>query len=158
MDVQTFGAFIQSRRKKLGMTQGDLGAKLNVTDKAISRWERGIGFPDIKLLEPLAEALELTIEELMRCERTKPDLISGDLAEKTTETKVTPIKETWLSKYHMVFALLCYLGYTLLYRLSNSLQFAEVWDSLIPVKNIFFLATVAAFIYASYKEGAYGVD
>ena len=155
--MQTFGAFIQSRRKKLGMTQGDLGAKLNVTDKAISRWERGIGFPDIKLLEPLAEALELTIEELMRCERTKPDLISGDLAEKTTETKVTPIKEIWLAKYHMVFALLCYLGYTLLYRLSNSLQFAEVWDSLIPVKNIFFLATVAAFIYASFKEAGYGV-
>ncbi len=42
MDAQTFGAFIQSCRKELGMTQGELGAKLNVTDKAISRWERGV--------------------------------------------------------------------------------------------------------------------
>lgn len=50
------------------MTQAELAEKLHVTDKAISRWERGVGFPDIKLLEPLAEALELTLTELLKCE------------------------------------------------------------------------------------------
>lgn len=68
MDVQQFGIFLQQRRKALGMKQSDLAEKLHVTDKAISRWERGVGFPDIKLLEPLAEALELTLTELLKCE------------------------------------------------------------------------------------------
>lgn len=68
MDVQQFGSFLQQRRKQLSMTQAELADRLHVTDKAISRWERGIGFPDIKLLEPLAEELELTLTELLKCE------------------------------------------------------------------------------------------
>ena len=68
MDVQQFGIFLQQRRKALGMKQSDLAEKLHVTISAISRWERGVGFPDIKLLEPLAEALELTLTELLKCE------------------------------------------------------------------------------------------
>lgn len=68
MDVQQFGSFLQQRRKELSLTQADLAERLHVTDKAISRWERGVGFPDIKLLEPLAEALGLTLTELLKCE------------------------------------------------------------------------------------------
>lgn len=69
MDAAKFGFFLQTARKDLGMTQSQLGEKLGVTDKAISRWERGVGFPDISLLEPLAEALGITVTELMRSER-----------------------------------------------------------------------------------------
>jgi len=47
------------------MTQTELAEKLKVTAKAVSRWERGVGFPEIRLLEPLAEALGLTLIELM---------------------------------------------------------------------------------------------
>lgn len=53
MDAKKFGTFIQTWRRELGMTQSLLAEKLGVTDKAISRWERGVGFPDISLLEPL---------------------------------------------------------------------------------------------------------
>lgn len=74
MDAKLFGEFLQSRRKELGFTQSDLAEKIHVTDKAISRWERGVGFPDIKLLEPLAEALELTLTELLKCEVMKKPL------------------------------------------------------------------------------------
>ena len=68
MDPKEFGSFIQARRKQLRLKQSDLAQILNVTDKAVSRWERGIGFPDIKLLEPLAEALEVSLAELMHCQ------------------------------------------------------------------------------------------
>ena len=47
------------------MTQRELAEKLHVTDKAVSKWERGAGCPDISLLEPLAEALELSVDQLL---------------------------------------------------------------------------------------------
>ena len=71
MDAQKFGTFIAQCRKETGMTQSELAAKIMVTDKAVSRWERGKGFPDINLLLPLAEALEVSVFELMHSERQK---------------------------------------------------------------------------------------
>ena len=71
MDAQKFGTFIAQCRKEKGMTQSELAAKIMVTDKAVSRWERGKGFPDINLLLPLAEALEVSVLELMHSERQK---------------------------------------------------------------------------------------
>ena len=53
MDNERFGAFIAQLRKDLGLTQKELADKLNVTDKAVSKWETAKGFPDVKLLEPL---------------------------------------------------------------------------------------------------------
>ncbi len=69
MDASKFGKFISDQRKALGLTQADLGNKLMVTDKAVSKWERGLGFPDINTLEPLAEALQVSVQELMRAEK-----------------------------------------------------------------------------------------
>ena len=65
MNTQQFGKFIAEQRKAKGHTQKELAEKLGVTDKAISRWENGHGYPDIVLLEPLAKELEITIVELM---------------------------------------------------------------------------------------------
>lgn len=69
MDAKKFGEFIAEVRKQQNMTQAELAAKLRVTDKAVSRWERGLGFPDINTIEPLAEALGLSVLEIMRSER-----------------------------------------------------------------------------------------
>ena len=71
MDAQKFGTFIAQCRKEKGMTQSELAAKIMVTDKAVSRWERGKGFPDINLILPLAGALEVSVFELMHSERQK---------------------------------------------------------------------------------------
>ncbi len=69
MDNQKFGQFILKLRKEKGWTQLELAEKLNVTDKAVSKWERGVGFPDIKMIEPLAEVLDVSVFEIMRSER-----------------------------------------------------------------------------------------
>lgn len=50
-----------------GLTQAELAEQLHVTDKAVSRWERGVGLPDINTLEPLADALGLSLADLMHC-------------------------------------------------------------------------------------------
>lgn len=73
IDSQKFGALVAARRKELQLTQKQLAEKLNVTDKAVSKWERGLSLPDIGLLTPLAEALGLTVAELLRGERMPPE-------------------------------------------------------------------------------------
>ncbi len=82
MDAEKFGAFIAGCRKEKCMTQSELAVKLQVTDKAVSRWERGIGFPDINTLEPLADALGISVLELMKSEKMeeKNDLVQENEA------------------------------------------------------------------------------
>lgn len=87
MDAQKFGAFVAACRKERNMTQADLAIKIQVTDKAISRWERGVGFPDINTIEPLANALGISVLELMKSEKLKTNQITGeDATELITDT------------------------------------------------------------------------
>ena len=60
MEKKTMGAFISALRKANGMTQQELADKLNVSNKAVSRWERDECAPDITLIPPLAEILGVT--------------------------------------------------------------------------------------------------
>lgn len=72
MDYQKTGQVISTRRQELALTQKQLAEKLNISDRTVSRWERGVGFPDMSLLEPLADALGLSLGELIRGERLPP--------------------------------------------------------------------------------------
>lgn len=67
MDIELFGKFIANRRKELGMTQKSLAEKLNITPKAVSRWERCAGYPDIEILQDLANALGISMDSLFAC-------------------------------------------------------------------------------------------
>lgn len=71
MDRVKTGALIAQTRKERDLTQKELAVRLHVSDRAVSKWERGAGFPDVSLLEPLAEALDLTVLDLLRGERTE---------------------------------------------------------------------------------------
>jgi transcriptional regulator with XRE-family HTH domain len=69
MDLVKTGLFISALRKEKGMTQKDLAEKIGVTDKAVSRWETGKGFPDVSLLTALAEMLGISVSEIVMGER-----------------------------------------------------------------------------------------
>ena len=69
MDAKITGCFIAQLRKELGLTQKELAEKLEVTDKAISRWETGKGLPDTSLLKPLAEIFGVSVGELLSGKR-----------------------------------------------------------------------------------------
>ena len=66
MDMIKNGRLIAARRKELGMTQEELGRLLDVTAKAVSKWERGLSYPDVTLISRLAAALHLCV-----CRRSK---------------------------------------------------------------------------------------
>lgn len=74
MDALTFGTFIARCRKNKNMTQSQLADRLNITDKAVSRWERGVGLPDINLIMPLASALDISVENIMTMNRKEKDM------------------------------------------------------------------------------------
>lgn len=72
------GQFISEKRKALGLTQQELAEKLQITNKAVSKWETGDGMPDVQLLSPLAKELGTTVDEILNGE------------EKITEEKPSP--------------------------------------------------------------------
>ena len=69
IDKVKFGAFVSELRKEKGITQKELAGKLFISDKAISKWETGHSVPDITLLVPLAEVLDVTVTELLECKK-----------------------------------------------------------------------------------------
>jgi len=65
MDVKKVGEFIKQKRKEKKLTQKELAQKLSITDRAISKWERGICCPDISLLKDLSSILGTSVNELL---------------------------------------------------------------------------------------------
>ena len=73
---EKMGQFISELRKSCQMTQKELADKLNVSDKAVSKWERGLSCPDISLLTPLSNILGVTTTELLNGERAGTDTVN----------------------------------------------------------------------------------
>ena len=68
MDSKKIGQFIAKLRKEKGLTQKQLGNKLYVTDKAISKWERGLNLPDIILLQKLANEFDIEVSDILNAQ------------------------------------------------------------------------------------------
>ena len=65
MANRSMGEIISALRREKGMTQRELADMLNITDKAVSKWERGMACPDTQLIPKVAEILGISVEELM---------------------------------------------------------------------------------------------
>lgn len=76
MDLMKTGQFIAESRKNCGITQKELADIIGVTDKAVSRWETGKGFPDVSVLKELSEALDVSITEIVNGEKTPAENIA----------------------------------------------------------------------------------
>ena len=74
IDKAKFGAFVAQLRKERGLTQKDLAEKLYISNKAISKWETGVSIPDVGLLVPLADVLNVTVTELLTGQRQSQTL------------------------------------------------------------------------------------
>lgn len=82
MNAENIGRFISALRKEKGFTQAVLAEKLNISNRTISKWENGDGFPDITILPDVAKVLDVTVDELLAGERTN---------KKIADIKVTEI-------------------------------------------------------------------
>lgn len=67
--MKSIGETISSLRKAKGMTQNELAEKMNVTDKAVSKWERDLSCPDVNTISKLADVLGVSVEELLKAKK-----------------------------------------------------------------------------------------
>ena len=84
MKKESMGMIIAAKRKELGMTQLELAEKMGVTDKAVSKWERDLSFPDVTSLPRLAEIFGMSVDELMQVKQAsreeEAEKTAGDIA------------------------------------------------------------------------------
>lgn len=109
--IKTGELIAQSRREKK-LTQKELAQRLHVSDRAVSKWERGAGFPDVSLLEPLAAALELNVLDLLRGERTEEQDVHAAVQEalRVFQEKRKQLRRYVLGEILKVFVFLLLVG------------------------------------------------
>lgn len=99
MNRECVGSFIRAKRKEKGLTQKQLGDMIGLSDRAVSRWENGIGLPDVEILLPLSEALGVTVDELLAGEEKRCLAISSQ------EDAATKVIRSFRPKRFLIFCL-----------------------------------------------------
>lgn len=103
MDQIKIGKFIAETRKKKNKTQRQLADALSISDKTVSKWECGKGLPDISLMMPLCEILQITVNDLLTGERVSED----DYQKKAEENMMNLMKENEENKKQMILSVIC---------------------------------------------------
>ncbi|MGN0961908.1 MAG: helix-turn-helix domain-containing protein [Christensenellales bacterium] len=106
MDLSKTGKFIAERRKAQNLTQVQLALKIGVSEKTISKWECGNGFPDSTLMLPLCKALGITANELLSSK-----LLSNEEYKTTAEENIIKLTKQDLYKNKMLLTLEWIIGY-----------------------------------------------
>lgn len=135
MDTIKIGKFIKELRKEQNLTQKELANKLGITDRAVSRWERGVGCPDISLLSDLSKILNISISELLNGERIesltidKADTIIATTASdylKKYKRKLITILIALTPVFILVF-ILSYLSINQIFKFENKPNFSLLY-------------------------------
>lgn len=98
MNYEKIGEFIKEKRKERNLTQKELASKIGVTDKAISKWERGLGCPDVSILEILSEELDCSILELLKGRKIDNEVIPITEADDYIKESMRASKDTLKAK------------------------------------------------------------
>lgn len=106
MDLQIIGRFIKEQRKMKGMTQAELAEKICVSEKTISKWECGNGFPDTSLMLPLCKELGITANELLSGKK-----LMGDEYMRQAENNLVTLKTQQEQSHKLLLTIEYILGY-----------------------------------------------
>ncbi len=143
MDENRTGQFIAELRKEKKLTQKDLAAQLHITDKAVSKWERGLSYPDITLLTSIADILGVTTSELLNGQRSETNA-SKDIektvdnalayAEKSAKRKIVSFQNV----LSILFSILLLVGIFVCSICDVAISGTFTW-SLYPISSILFV-------------------
>ncbi len=117
MDAKKIGEFISKMRKTKNLTQTELAEKLKVSNKAVSKWETGKGMPDISMLKPLSQILDVSINELLNGEEgsKNPNTVQSD----TNIRALVEIIEKLKKRKNLVIGILIFVFGLILIGVSN---------------------------------------
>ncbi len=157
MNNEKMGQFISELRKSHQMTQKELAAKLNVSDKAVSKWERGLSCPDISLLSPLSNIFGVTTTELLNGEKTGAESANVEVSvvnaleygEKTAKRKIVLNQNIWSA----AFTISLLIGIAVVSIVNVAVSGGFTW-SLIPISACIFAWLV---FFPAIKYGAKGI-
>ena len=137
MDLSVTGKFIKEQRKAKGYTQIELAEKLNVSEKTISKWECGNGFPDTSLMLPLCKELGITANELL-----SGKLLSKDEYKEQAEQNLVKLKDSQEKSTKHLLSLEWVVGYastinmlTMLF-IGSYVEMANIWKVLLIIFGI----------------------
>ncbi len=142
MEKETLGAFVCELRKEKQMTQKEMAEKLGITDKAISKWERGLSYPDISMLEPIAELLDVSVMEFLQGQRIqKETTLTVQEAQKMVDDSLI-LSDSEIHRKHIRSKTVILLGcvllmflVSLLLNIYNLMQQKQQNKGLIPQTN-----------------------
>ena len=103
MDQSKTGRFIAEMRRAQNLTQRQLAERLAISDKTVSKWECGKGLPEVSLMLPLCEILQITVNDLLSGER----VADGDYQKKAEENMMDLIRENAENKERMTLSIIC---------------------------------------------------
>ena len=104
---EKFGLFVTELRKEKNLTQKDLAEKLYVSDKTVSKWERGLSMPNVVLLIPIADILDVTVTELLRGEKIDTqkniDKKENKYLKNISQNSIHQHRKNWILAYLLCF-------------------------------------------------------
>ena len=156
MDLRVTGKFIQERRKAKKLTQVQLAEKLNVSEKTISKWECGNGFPDTTLMLPLCEVLEISANELL-CgkvlsnEEYKSNADKNIVTLKTTNERLSKL----LLKCEWIIGILSVIIILVGSIIASYINIPEIWRILIVVGSVLLSLPLILFAILIEKDAGF---
>lgn len=131
MDYVKTGQLIARARREKGMTQRDLADRLHITDRAVSKWERGVSFPDVATLEPLSKVLELPLSQLIT--GTNDEIATEEALQESVQTFKKELKtkirrSAWLTAVIIAGVAALIIGVCILWRYvpAQRISFREI--------------------------------
>ncbi len=143
MDQQKIGRFIAQRRKEKGLTQMQLAEKLNITDRAVSKWETGRSLPDAALMTELCEILNVTLIDLFSGEVVTMGDYNKELEKKLLEmTKEKEVADRQMLRIEIAIGVICILIMLSLTAIASFVQMEE------RIRILLILIGIAPFLLA----------
>lgn len=156
MDLTKTGKFIQELRKEKKLTQAELAKQIAVSEKTISKWECGNGFPDSSLILPLCDALDITANELLSSKRlsneeykSKAEETIIELAKQNTHKDKLLLATEWVVGGFSVAILL------IATIIASYVNVAEIWRVLIVVGGMLLCLVGVGFAIVIEKDAGY---
>ena len=133
MDQIKIGKFIQEKRKEKKLTQASLAEKLNITDRAVSKWENGICLPDVSIMYELCDILNITINDLFSGEKVDMKDNEKKLEENLIAmTKLKEEKDRQLLKLEVIIGYISSISFLVLIFIASFIEM-PLWLAIILI-------------------------